>query len=189
MVQTFTGGTYNAIDSNFFRDEQGNDWLEFGSYWSGLKMIRLDRRTGKPMPGDDHVWSLAYRPAPEGADNPIEGGFLFRHGDYYYFFASYDYCCRKDASNYFVALWPLEVRHRPVCRSSGAATDARLRQDRADRTAVGTDATAGPGHCGLMHDRTRDLIVYHAWDVEQNSAVLRLAELRWDAQGWPVALI
>ena len=188
VTQTFTGGTYNAIDSNFYRDEHGQDWLEFGSYWSGLKMIRLDRHTGKPIPGDDKVWSLAYRPAPEGADNPIEGGFLFRHGDYVYLFASYDYCCRQDASNYFVA-----------CGRSKSATGPYV--DRLGRPLMqGYGKTVliarpwdvryrGPGHCGLMHDGDRDLIVYHAWDVDAKTATLRLAELRWDAEGWPIAIV
>ena len=47
----------------------------------------------------------------------------------------------------------------------------------------------GPGHCGPYRDGARDLIVYHAHDAEEESKpTLRLAELRWDAEGWPTAL-
>lgn len=47
----------------------------------------------------------------------------------------------------------------------------------------------GPGHCGLMRDGARDLIVYHAYDTENEARLtLRIAELQWDAEGWPTAL-
>ena len=44
----------------------------------------------------------------------------------------------------------------------------------------------GPGHCGLMHDGTRDPIVCHAYDAQNAAApTLRILEVRWDAGGWP----
>jgi arabinan endo-1,5-alpha-L-arabinosidase len=37
-----------------------------------------------------------------------------------------------------------------------------------------------------MHDKGRDLIVYHAYDAENKAApTLRISELHWDADGWP----
>jgi arabinan endo-1,5-alpha-L-arabinosidase len=189
VVETHPGIGYNAIDSNFFRDEQGQDWLEFGSYWSGLKLIKLDRKTGKRAPGDTRMWSIAYRPAPEGADNPIEGGFLFRHGDYYYLFAAYDYCCRKLASNYFVACGRSKSITGPYVDKDGKPMmEGHAKTVLIERPWGGT-RWRGPGHCGLFHDRDRDIIVYHAYDAEHDAApTLRLAELRWDADGWPIAL-
>jgi len=189
VIETHPGSGYNAIDSNFIRDEQGEDWLEFGSYWGGLKLIKLDRYTGKRAPGDTRIWSLAYRPAPEGADNPIEGGFLFRHGAYYYLFASYDYCCRKLASNYFVACGRSKSITGPYVDKDGQPMmEGRAKTVLIERPWGGT-RWRGPGHCGLMHDGARDLIVYHAYDAEHDAApTLRLAELRWDDDGWPVAL-
>jgi arabinan endo-1,5-alpha-L-arabinosidase len=54
----------------------------------------------------------------------------------------------------------------------------------------GSTRWRGPGHCGLMHDGDRDLIVHHAYDVEHQSApTLRLVELAWDSDDWPVALV
>lgn len=189
VVETHPGIGYNAIDSNFFRDVNGEDWLEFGSYWGGLKLIKLDKKTGKRAPGDTRMWSLAYRPAPEGADNPIEGGFLFRHGDYYYLFASYDYCCRKLASNYFVACGRSKSITGPYVDKEGKPMMEGAAKTVLIERPWGGTRWRGPGHCGLFHDRTRDIIVYHAYDAEHDAApTLRLAELRWDADGWPVAL-
>ena len=189
VVETHPGIGYNAIDSNFVRDANGEDWLEFGSYWGGLKLIKLDGKTGKRAPGDTRVWSLAYRPAPEGADNPIEGGFLFRHGDYYYLFASYDYCCRKLASNYFVACGRSKAITGPYVDKEGKPMMEGAAKTVLIERPWGGTRWRGPGHCGLYHDKDRDLIVYHAYDAEHDAApTLRIAELRWDADGWPVAL-
>ena len=51
---------YNAIDPSPFVDAEGKIWLAFGSFWGGLKLIRLDadgRRDGPDF------FSLATRPA------------------------------------------------------------------------------------------------------------------------------
>ncbi|USI74971.1 arabinan endo-1,5-alpha-L-arabinosidase [Sphingomonas morindae] len=189
VVETAPGSGYNAIDSNFFRDADGQDWLLFGSYWGGLKLIALDRATGKRRAGDTALHALAYRPAPEGADNPIEGGFLFRHQDYVYLFASFDYCCRKLASNYYVAAGRARSVLGPFVDKKGRSMmDGYAETVLIERPWGGT-RWRGPGHCGLMHDGARDLIVYHAYDAEHDAApTLRLAVLSWDAEGWPVAL-
>jgi arabinan endo-1,5-alpha-L-arabinosidase len=189
VVETHPGIGYNAIDSNFVRDANGEDWLEFGSYWGGLKLIKLDRKTGKRAPGDTRIWSLAYRPAPEGADNPIEGGFVFQHGGYYYLFASYDYCCRKLASNYFVACGRSKSVTGPYVDKEGKPMMEGAAKTVLIERPWGGTRWRGPGHCGLFHDTDRDIIVYHAYDAEHDAApTLRLAKLRWDADGWPVAL-
>lgn len=186
VVETFPGGTYNAIDPNFAVDGDGGCWLEFGSYWGGLKLLPLDPKSGKPRPGETRLFSLAYRPAPEGADNPIEGGFIFRHANWYYLFASYDYCCRGAKSNYYVAAG----RSKDI-RGPYVGRDGRALMEGYGTTVIiekpwGSTRWRGPGHCGLMHDGDRDLIVYHAYDVENgDKPTLRISEIEWDAEAWP----
>lgn len=188
VIESFTGGLYNVIDANFVIDAAGDHWLAFGSYWSGLKIVQLDKRTGKPKPGAP-LHPIAYRPAPAGGDNPVEGAFVFPRGGWYYLFASYDYCCKKEQSNYYVA----------VGRSRSITGPYLGRDNKAMMNGYGTAVIVerpwastnwrGPGHCGLYHDRDRDLIVYHAYDVSHASRpTLRLAELSWSADGWPTAL-
>ena len=43
---------WNAIDANLFIDGGKDYWLIWGSYWSGIKMRRMDPHTGKLATGD-----------------------------------------------------------------------------------------------------------------------------------------
>ncbi|MES2444131.1 MAG: arabinan endo-1,5-alpha-L-arabinosidase [Pseudomonadota bacterium] len=189
VVESFAGGTYNVIDANFVVDLAGDHWLAFGSYWSGIKLVALDKRTGKPAAGAP-IHSLAYRPAvPPSPDNPVEGAFVFARGGWHYLFVSYDYCCRKEKSNYYVAVGRARAITGPYLSRDGKP----MMQGHGTEVLVerpwGSTNWRGPGHCGLYRDKGRDLIVYHAYDVAHDARpTLRLAELAWDAQGWPVAL-
>lgn len=189
VVETFPGGTYNAIDANFVVDAKGGHWLAFGSYWSGLKLIPLDKATGKPRPGDKTMYSIAYRPAPEGGDNPVEGAFIFQRDGWYYLFASYDYCCKKAASNYYVAVGRSRKITGPYLGKDGKSMMDGYGTGVIVERPWASTRWRGPGHCGLYRDGDRDLVVYHAYDAEHDSApTLRLAELSWSADGWPIAL-
>ena len=189
VIESHAGGTYNVIDANFVVDFEGNHWLAFGSYWSGLKLVALDRRTGKPREAKPTLHAIAYRPAPEGGDNPLEGAFILPRDGWYYLFASYDYCCKKEQSNYYVAVGRSRAITGPYLGRDGKAMmDGYGTAVIVERPWAST-RWRGPGHCGLLRDGTRDLVVYHAYDVENDAkATLRLAELRWSPDGWPTAL-
>ena len=47
VVQSQRGDRYNAIDPAVILDHEGKLWMAFGSFWSGIKMIELDPKTGK----------------------------------------------------------------------------------------------------------------------------------------------
>jgi arabinan endo-1,5-alpha-L-arabinosidase len=189
VVESFAGGRHNVIDANFVEDFQGGHWLAFGSYWSGIKLVALDKATGKPEAGAP-LHSLAYRPpAAPGGDEPVEGTFLFPRKGWYYQFVSYDYCCRKEKSNYYVAVGRSRSITGPYLSRDGEPMMEGHGTELLVERPWGSTNWRGPGHCGLYRDRNRDLIVYHAYDVANGARpTLRLAELTWDAQGWPVAL-
>src|SRR5690606_845579 len=77
---------WDAIDPNTFPDENGDFWMVFGSYGSGIKLLPLDA-DGSRL-GDD-LYSLAERPTEVAIQAPSA---VYRNG-YYYLFASFDFCC------------------------------------------------------------------------------------------------
>ena len=93
VLETNPGDDSNAIDPNILVAVDGSVFLNYGSYWTGLKQVQIDPSTGFRMPGTQRV-NLAERP---GVDrDPIEGASMIHHGGYYYLFASIDYCCNQD---------------------------------------------------------------------------------------------
>ncbi len=52
VIETHQGDNWNAIDPNLVLDENGDPWLAAGSFWTGIKMRRLDRETGKVSESD-----------------------------------------------------------------------------------------------------------------------------------------
>ena len=70
VVSSERGDDFNAIDPNHFVDRDGAHWLCLGSFWSGIKLFRIDPATGKPPPGELRMHSLASRPVPEELPAP-----------------------------------------------------------------------------------------------------------------------
>ena len=178
------GGDFNAIDPNAFTDADGAEWLAFGSFWTGIKLIRLDPATGKRLAGDGAVHALARRPGA-GA---IEAPFLIRHGGFYYLFASYDYCCRGVDSSYYTMVGRAAAVTGPYVDYDGKAMLDGYGQIVLHAKLDASRRWRGPGHPAILHDGARDYIVYHAYDARNKGApTLRIQSLGWTADGWPVA--
>ena len=45
----------------------------------------------------------------------------------------------------------------------------------------------GPGHNAVLFEGTRAYNVYHAYAATNGASQLRISELAWDAEGWPVS--
>ena len=178
------GGDYNAIDPNAFTDTDGKAWLTFGSFWTGIKMIRLDPATGKALAGDKTVHALARRPNP-GA---IEAPFLTKRGDFYYLFASNDFCCRGANSSYYTVVGRAKAVTGPYLDYDGKPMMDGYGQIVLHGQLDKTKRWRGPGHPALLNDGGREYIVYHAYDARNKGVpTLRIQSMGWTADGWPVA--
>jgi len=184
VVQARTGDDFNAIDPMAFSDADGRSWLVFGSFWTGIKLIRIDPATGLQLAGNAAPRALAQRPAP-GA---VEAPFIIRRGAYYYLFVSFDSCCQGAASTYNTVVGrssapdgPYVDRDgKPMLQGGGTPV---LSNGQADGSRF-----VGRGGASILQQADGDYIVYHAYDRLQNGApTLQIQPLSWTADGWPVA--
>jgi arabinan endo-1,5-alpha-L-arabinosidase len=179
---------WNAIDPQLVVDEHDTPWLAFGSFWSGLKLTRL--RPDFTRLAEPQEWhSLAKRERsvlrddvdPEPA--AIEAPFIFRKNAYYYLFASWDYCCRGVRSDYKLVVGRSREVTGPYLDREGRA----LLQGGGSLLLAGNARWPGAGHNSAYTFDGKDYLVFHAYDAaDGGKSKLKIAELSWDADGWPV---
>jgi arabinan endo-1,5-alpha-L-arabinosidase len=186
VIASKDGDDYNAIDPNFARDRQGGQWLALGSYWTGLKLARLDPATGKLAVPSAPLIPIARR-AP-GPNTAIEASFIVDHGGWYWLIASFDHCCRGAKSDYHLVIGRSRAITGPYVDRAGVAMRDGGGTVLLQADAAGKERFRGPGHAGVLHDRDgRDYLIYHAYDRDRRGApTLRLARMRWPRDGWPV---
>ncbi len=171
---------FNAIDPNLVTDQDGQRWLVFGSFWSGIKMRRIDSTTGKLAADDTTLYSLASRPG----STAIEGAYITFHDGYYYLFVSFDFCCRGVDSTYRIMVGRSSTITGPY-----VDRDAKpMLEGAASQVLAGSSRWRGPGHNSIFIENGVYWLVYHAYDADLNgSPVLHIEALQWDKDGWPVA--
>lgn len=179
---------WNAIDPNLMMDEDGTPWLNFGSWWSGIKMVKLNPdliSVAKP-----EVWlalaarEVSFRPEDRENDNPgIEAPFIFKKNGYYYLFVSWDLCCRGVNSNYKVAVGRSEKLIGPYLDKEGVD----MRYGGGTIILMGNDDWPGVGHNSAYTFDRKDYIVFHGYDANDNGrSKLLIREIKWDQDNWPV---
>jgi arabinan endo-1,5-alpha-L-arabinosidase len=192
IVQSVPGrDMWNAIDPNLIRDEKGTAWLSFGSFWNGLKLLKMnDDITGIAQPQE--WYTVASRPRNNGiADSlagnaAIEAPFIFKKDNYYYLFASFDYCCRGVNSTYKIVVGRSESVKGPYIDKTGK----NMTVGGGSIVLEGNKAWYGVGHNSAYTFNGKDYLVFHGYDASDNGkAKLRIEKLSWDSQGWPVVLV
>ncbi|AXJ96357.1 MULTISPECIES: arabinan endo-1,5-alpha-L-arabinosidase [unclassified Sphingomonas] len=184
VIASSRANDYNAIDPNAYTDADGRQWLTFGSFWTGIKMIRLDPETGKAFAEDHEVRSLVRRPTPDAVEAP----FLIDHGGYHYLFVSYDFCCRGAESSYYTIVGRSRDVEGPYLDADGKPLMKGFGQVVLHAKLDPSGRWRGPGHVGLLRDGGRDFIAYHAYDAKNKGMpTLRIQPIEWTTDGWPVA--
>jgi len=182
---------YNAIDPALFIDDNGKAYLFWGSYWTGLKAVEVDTKTGKPfryVPSElkipaDYV-AVASRP-----DTSIEAPYVIRRGKYCYLFVSWGTTLDDVRSTYRIAVGRSET---PL----GLYTDKEgKRMDQGGGTVLfaSTETWKGTGHNGFFRttqeEKNRgDWLIFHAYDAEngQRGRLTQIRPLYWDESDWPI---
>jgi len=171
VLESHAEDDFNAIDPNLGIDTQGRAWLAFGSFWSGIKMRRIDRKTGKLSTEDTKLYFLASRKRPDNPPpNPpglpgnwqaIEAPFVAHHNGYYYLFVSFDLCCRGTKSNYKTMVG----RSRNITGSYEDADGKAMLEGGGTPLLIGNDRWVGPGGESILQSKKRDIIVFHAYAI------------------------
>ncbi len=189
VLRSFAQDDFNAIDPNLVIDAKGEAWLAFGSFWSGIKMRKLDRRTGLLSPSDTKTYALASRAAkndgPRSPDLPpdneaVEAPFVFRHGFYYYLFVSWDLCCRGQKSTYRTMMGRSKNVTGPYLDKDG-----KPMEDGGGTQVLFSNAQwIGPGGESLLRLPGEDLMVFHAYSGVNGRPSLHISTVGWK-DGWP----
>ncbi|MEU6415164.1 family 43 glycosylhydrolase [Microbispora sp. NPDC046933] len=174
IISTNSSSGYNAIDPNLVIDDQGRWWLSFGSFWSGIKLIQLDPATGKRL--DNTVRSIAQRPG----STAIEAPFIFKHGGYYYLWASFDMCCRGASSTYRIMVGRSSSVTGPYVDRNGVA----MTSGGGTQVLAGHGGIHGPGHQAVINDGDGDVLFYHYY-ADNGAALLGINKIGYDSAGWP----
>lgn len=173
---------WNAIDPNLIIDTQGTPWLSFGSFWDGIKIVKLDKSLLKLADALPHIATLASRKKRgQSGDNAIEAPFIFKKKNYYYLFASIDYCCKGEKSTYKIIVGRSKKANGPYLDQQGQP----LYQGGGTILLEGDQKWHGVGHNAVYHLNERDYLVFHGYDAyDGGKPKLRIETLSWN-RGWP----
>ena len=167
---------WNAIDPNFIRDEAGDTWLVFGSFWSGIKLRRVDATTGKVSTADTTLYSLASNA------NGVEAASIVFHNRYYYLFVSYDACCKGVNSTYRTMVGRATAITGPYSDNTGKA----MLQGNALQMLATDGRYIGPGGGTAFRDGSLYYYVYHYYDGDANGTpLLMMRPIAWTTDDWP----
>jgi len=199
VIQSVPGQTnWNAIDPNLITDEKGTPYLVFGSFWDGLKLVKMSPDAKSVAEDISKIPTIASRktdsnsPNPPAVDNnPVDAGgnaieapFIFRKGNYYYLFASIDYCCKGINSTYKMIVGRSNELTGPYIDRSGKP----MAKGGGTILLAGDANWYGVGHNAVVSFDGTDYLVFHGYDAhDSGKPKLNIRKLNWDKDGWPSA--
>lgn len=168
---------WDAIDPSQLTDAEGQRWLAFGSFGSGIKLIPLNEQ-GQREGSELH--SLARRLEEPPA---IQAPFLLHREPYHYLFVSFDACCRGVSSTNNIRVGRSLNLLGPYVDRDGLP----MLEGGGTLLLEGNERWRGAGASTVLTTRGRDYAVYHSYDANAaGRATLRISEVAWDAEQWPV---
>ena len=141
---------WNAIDANLVVENENSVWLNWGSFWGGIKMTPA----ATPIPASPPINTPhSTRSAAARASNPSAVPWKrrssCRHDDWWYPFVSYDRCCRGANSTYNVVVGRarqitgpyVDKEGKPLTEGGGTQVIAAT-----------TPNWRGPGHQAILQE-------------------------------------
>jgi arabinan endo-1,5-alpha-L-arabinosidase len=168
------GEDVNVIDPNIFVDDDGKVWLVYGSYKAGLRIVELDRATGKLKNENPDIIKIT--------PSLGEGVFIIQARGYYYIFASRGRCCSGIESTYQIVMGRSKNIEGPYLNKLGES----WLDDKYTLFLAGDYDEPGRGHNGFFTERDTTFLVYHAYTRSADGAsLLNIRPMYIDDDNWP----
>lgn len=180
--------SWNAIDPNIIIDEKGTPWMTFGSFWDGIRLVRLTEDLNS-VAEPQEWYSISRRQRSvsvkgvDAGDGAVEAPFIMKHGEYYYLFVSFDYCCRGLKSDYKVAVGRSKDVRGPYLDRDGKS----MEYGGGTIIVKGDKNWAGIGHCAAYKFEGKYYFIAHAYSVKNDGTpMLYVRTIKWTEDGWPI---
>jgi arabinan endo-1,5-alpha-L-arabinosidase len=166
----------DAIDPSFLLDPTtGRLWLTYGTYFGYIRIVELDPKTGKRVPGNQPV-NIAI---------DMEATAMMYRDGWYYLLGTHGTCCDGANSTYNIRVARSRKVTGPFLDNMGV--DALKGGGKLFVAASGR--FVGPGHFGLLDlgDGVQRFSCHYEADLDRSGrSVLDIRPLLW-RDGWPVA--
>lgn len=202
VVKTNKHSPVNAIDANPILDvRSGNYYMAYGSFWGGIKLLKLDTETGLAADKSEYTCGRTSDKAlgvtiacrPKWCDGGVEGAYVRYNPetDYYYLFVSYgslsnDYNIRVGRSRDITGPY-LDYNGRPMTDTEDydlktgtmIACGYRFENSR---------GWMGPGHNSVLNDNGDWYLICHIRPYAVYgfvSSTMHVRRIAW-VDGWPL---
>lgn len=193
VIKTEENDNRNAIDPNLICDENGELWMAYGSFWSGIYLVALNKRSGKIKKSDDIGIRIAGRHySTEGA---IEGPYIIYNKDQgkYYLFVSYD----SLGSDYNIRVGRSQNIYGPYKDINGVEmTDTTVINPNHVGNKIAGEYRFGnkegwiaPGHNSVLNINEEYFVVHHIRrEYNPSWFYMNVRRILWSDDGWPMML-
>lgn len=189
VIKTSKSDKLNAIDPNLVYDQNGDLWMSYGSFWSGIYILKIDKNTGKPLEKGFGKHIAGRNSSVSGA---IEGPYITYNSEQkkYYLFVSYD----SLSKDYNVRVGRSDSIDGPYVDSNGVdMTDTLEIPFQVGNKVMGgykfgeSDGWIAPGHNSILRDGDDFYIVHHArGDKDSVWFYMHVRKILWSQDGWPM---
>lgn len=200
---------YNAIDPSYIITPQGQHWLIYGSWHSGIAAVELDASTGKTKATLPNPWGTASDIAAYGKTiftrtlnnrwQAAEAPEVVYHDGYYYLFLAYDaldvpYNTRVLRSKNVDG--PYETMNSRVTDAAKGAGDNPTVLTHPYKFSAG-NGWVGISHCAVFDDGAGNWYYVSQQRLPANvggnaysNAIMMggVRSIKWDSNGWPVVM-
>jgi len=164
----------DAIDPAFLLDPTGRLWLSYGTYFGYIRIVELDPKTGKRIPGNQPV-NIAI---------DMEATAMMYRDGWYYLLGTHGTCCDGPNSTYNIRVG----RSRKVLGPYVDNMGIQLLKGGGKLVAAASGRFVGLGHFGRLDlgDGVEKFSCHYEADLDRGGrSVLDIRPLLWK-DGWPV---